>query len=127
MSDRVGGATETEAISDARRRAIRFYGGHGDRSRQSGPLQHEHVPNLLKVPGVQAASRIKAEPAFRFNIAGEEKEISHQGATYCAIYEIDGPQVLLSPEWARAGEAGRSPGQVRPFTRNRRHALYKLL
>jgi hypothetical protein len=73
---------------------------------------HEHVPNLLKVPGVHAASRIKAEPTFRFNIAGEEKEISRQGATYCATYEIDGPQVLLSPEWARAGEAGRWPGQV---------------
>jgi len=55
----------------------------------------EHVPNLLKVPGVHAARRIKAEPAFRFNIAGEEKEIIHQGASYCAVYEIDGPQVLL--------------------------------
>jgi hypothetical protein len=35
--------------------------------------------------------------------------------------------VLLSPEWARAGEAGRWPSLVRPFTRNRRHAIYKLL
>ncbi|HEU0063172.1 MAG TPA: hypothetical protein VFR19_25060 [Hyphomicrobiaceae bacterium] len=87
----------------------------------------EHVPNLLKVPGVHAASRSKAEPSFRLNIGGAEKEIAHVGATYCAIYEIDGPHVLVSPEWARAGEAGRWPTQVRPFTRNRRHAIYQLL
>ena len=87
----------------------------------------EHVPNLLKVPGVYAASRSKAEPCFRLNIGGEEKEITHVGATYCAIYEIDGPQVLVSAAWARAGEAGRWPTEVRPFTRNRRHAIYKVL
>lgn len=53
--------------------------------------------------------------------------IGHQGATYCAIYEIDSPRVLVSPEWAHAGEAGRWPSQVQPFTRNRRHSLYKIL
>jgi hypothetical protein len=34
--------------------------------------------------------------------------------------------VLISPEWAKAVEAGRWPKEVRPFTRNRRHALYRL-
>jgi hypothetical protein len=34
--------------------------------------------------------------------------------------------VLVSPEWARAVEAGRWPGEVRPYTRNRRHALYRV-
>jgi hypothetical protein len=33
---------------------------------------------------------------------------------------------LVSREWAKAGEAGRWPAEVRPYTRNRRHALYKL-
>jgi hypothetical protein len=88
---------------------------------------HEHVPNLLKVPGVHRARRLKAEPAVKLNIGGEEQLISHQGATYCAIYEIDGANVLVSPEWARAGEAGRWPSQVRPFTRNRRHSLFRIL
>ena len=37
----------------------------------------EHVPNLLKVPGVHAARRIKAEPSVRLAIAGEEKLIDH--------------------------------------------------
>jgi hypothetical protein len=87
----------------------------------------EHVPNLLRVPGVHAARRTKAEPSLKLNIGGEEKVIPHQGPTYCAIYEIDSPEVLVSPEWAAAGEAGRWPSQVRPFTRNRRHSLYKIL
>ena len=48
------------------------------------------------------------------------------GPRYSAIYEIDGPHVLVSPEWAKAGEMGRWAKEVRPFTRNRRHALYKV-
>jgi hypothetical protein len=43
------------------------------------------------------------------------------------MYEIASPQVLVSPEWAHAGEAGRWPSQGRPFTRNRRHRFYKIL
>src|SRR5438034_9551187 len=86
----------------------------------------EHVPNLLKVPGVRAATRIKGEP-FALSIGGGTKTIIHEGARYSAVYEIDGPHVLVSLEWAKAGEAGRWPSQVRPYTRNRRHALYKVL
>ena len=85
----------------------------------------EHIPNLLQVPGVHAVTRMEGEP-FRFNIGGEEKQISHDGPRHSAIYEIDGPHVLVSREWAKAVEAGRWPGEVRPFTRNRRHALYRL-
>ena len=32
----------------------------------------EHVPNLLKVPGVRAAARVEGEP-FVVSIGGEEK------------------------------------------------------
>ena len=85
----------------------------------------EHVPNLSKVPGVLGVSRIKGED-FSFSLGGEVKKIAHDGPHYSAIYEIEGPHVLTSPEWAKAGEEGRWPGQVRPFTRNRRHALYKV-
>ena len=86
----------------------------------------EHVPNLLKVPGVHAATRIKGEP-FALKIGGGTKTIIHEGARYSTVYEIDGPHVLVSPEWAKAGEAGRWPSHVRPYTRNRMHALYKVL
>src|SRR5215203_2119198 len=68
----------------------------------------EHVPNLLQVPGVHAVTRLKGEP-FVLSIGGAEKEIAHEGPSYSAIYELDGPHVLVSPEWAKAVEAGRWP------------------
>jgi hypothetical protein len=85
----------------------------------------EHVPNLLKVPGVRSATRLKGE-AFAMQLGGEEKRVAHDGPRYSAVYEIDGPHVLLSPEWAKAAEAGRWPGEVRPHTHNRRHALFRV-
>ena len=85
----------------------------------------EHVPNLLQVPGFQAAARMVGEP-FVLNIGGEEKPIAQDGPRYSVLYEIDGPHVLVSREMAQASEAGRWHSEVRPYTRNRRHALYKL-
>jgi len=85
----------------------------------------EHVPNLLKVPGVHAVSRIEGEP-FNVSIGGEERRVAHDGPRHSALYEIDSPDVLVSPEWAKAVELGRWPTHVRPYTRNRRHALYRL-
>lgn len=85
----------------------------------------EHVPNLLRVPGVHAVTRMEGEP-FAMSIGGEEKPVTHDGPRHSALYEIDGPEVLVSRERAKAVEAGRWPGEVRPFTRNRRHALYRL-
>jgi len=85
----------------------------------------EHVPSLLKVPGVHSVTRMVGEP-FAFSIGGAERQVAHEGPRHSAIYEIDGPHVLVSPEWARAVEEGRWPTEVRPFTRNRRHALYKV-
>jgi hypothetical protein len=86
---------------------------------------NEHIPNLLKVPGVRSVSRIKGEP-FTVSIGGAEKKVAHEGPTYSAMYEIDSPAVLTSPEWAKAVELGRWPGAVRPHTSNRRHALYRV-
>ena len=40
---------------------------------------------------------------------------------------LENAEVLTSEAWAKAVEAGRWPSQVRPFTRNRRHVLRKLL
>jgi hypothetical protein len=85
----------------------------------------EHIPNILKVPGVHGASRMKGE-AFTLSIGGNDKKVSHDGPNYVAIYEIDGPHILNSPEWKKAAEAGRWPGEVRPFTKNRKHAVYKV-
>jgi hypothetical protein len=86
----------------------------------------EHVPALRTVPGVHSAARFKGEP-FAMALGGEKRNVEHPGPRYTAIYEIDGPHVLVSPEWAKAGEVGRWAKEVRPFTRNRRHAVYKVL
>jgi hypothetical protein len=85
----------------------------------------EHLPNLLKVPGVQSVARMVGEP-FAISIGGEEKRMPHDGPRHSALYEIDSPHVLVSCEWAKAVEAGRWSREVRPFTHNRRHALYRL-
>jgi hypothetical protein len=85
----------------------------------------EHVPLLLKVSGVQGISRVQGEP-FTMSLGGEERRVAHDGPRYTAIYEIDSPQVLVSREWAKAVEEGRWPTHVRPFTRNRKHALYRV-
>ena len=87
----------------------------------------EHVPNLLKVPGVRAVTRLKTEPAS-LNIGGQVKRLAGDGApTYTAIYEIDGPHVLTSAAWAAAVELGRWPAEVRPFTSNRQHVVRKMV
>jgi hypothetical protein len=87
----------------------------------------EHVPNLSKVPGVLGVTRYKRGTLI-MNIGGERKtvEIANE-PTYTAIYELESPDVLTSPAWDRAVEAGRWPRQVRPHTRNRRHVLLKLM
>ena len=86
----------------------------------------EHVPALRTVPGVHGAARFKGEP-FSVTIGGETRKLNHDAPRYTAIYEIDGPHVLTSPEWAKAGEVGRWAKEVRPFTSNRRHAVYKMI
>ena len=86
----------------------------------------EHVPLICKVPGVRGASRMKGED-FRMQLGGKVENQAHGAARYTAIYEIDSPDVLMTKEWAAAAEQGRWPGQVRPFTKNRSHAIYKVL
>ncbi|MBP2672568.1 MAG: hypothetical protein H6Q85_2634 [candidate division NC10 bacterium] len=85
----------------------------------------EHVPLLLKVPGVVAVARFKKQEVTLV-IGGERKTIVVENEpTYNALYEIEGPEVLVSDAWAKAVDHGRWPGQVRPFTKNRRHVLYQ--
>ena len=43
-----------------------------------------------------------------------------------AIYEVESPEVLGTPEWAAAVEEGRWAGEVRPYTTNRGHACYEV-
>lgn len=87
----------------------------------------EHIPNLLKVPGVKSVTRLTQEPLEMF-IGGEKKRIAAEGEPrYTAVYEIESPDVLTSQAWSKAVEAGRWPSEVRPYTRNRRHVLRKVM
>ena len=88
---------------------------------------HEHIPALLKVPGVLSVRRGLREPLTMF-IGGEKKTIVAEGEPrYSAYYELESAEVLMSEAWGKAVEAGRWPSQVRPFTRNRRHVLLRML
>jgi hypothetical protein len=87
----------------------------------------EHVPTILKVPGVRAATRFRTEPATLV-LGGQSKPLTGEGMPrYMAIYEIDSPDVLTSPAWMEASEIGRWPAEVRPFTHNRQHVVRKVI
>jgi hypothetical protein len=86
----------------------------------------DHIPNLLEVPGVLSVTRVRSEP-FALRLGGERQEMPAGSPRYTAIYELESPAVLASEAWGRAVEAGRWPGEVRPFTSNRRHALARVL
>jgi len=86
----------------------------------------EHIPELLKVPGVLSVVRTALAP-LKMSIGGELKTIVVEGEPkYSAVYELENAEVLTSAAWAAAVEKGRWPAQVRPHTRNRRHTLRKL-
>jgi len=87
----------------------------------------EHVPLIKTVPGVIAATRFKKR-ALTMILGGERKTIAFENEpVYQALYELESPEVLTSEAWAKVVDAGRWPGEVRPFTKNRRHVLYERL
>jgi hypothetical protein len=70
----------------------------------------EHIPVLLKVPGVLAAARYKT---------------SDEGIPrYLAIYELESPDVPHSEAFRKASDSGEWPIKVRPFTKNRSRIVY---
>src|SRR5712692_7695238 len=85
----------------------------------------EHVPILLGVPGVLSVTRFKSQPVTMV-LGGERRTIVLEDEPrYRALYEIAVPEVLLSPAWAAAVDKGRWTGEVRPYTKNRRHVLFE--
>lgn len=86
----------------------------------------EHIPSLLALPGVLSARRSKSED-FSVSVGGEIKSIPAASPRYTAIYELENADILTSEAWTQAVEAGRWPGEVRPYTFNRHHSLQKLI
>ena len=84
----------------------------------------EHIPYLLKVPGVNKVTRGKGVP-FSFSISGETKSMNAPTQKFIAMYEIDSPDVVESQDWSLAVEEGRWSSQVRQHTSERTHFMYK--
>jgi len=74
--------------------------------------ENEHVPNLMKVPGVKSCSRFKMEWAIC------------EMAEYLTIYEVDHPDVPKSEAWREAANKGGWGEKVRPFYTLRQHGMY---
>ena len=87
----------------------------------------EHIPAILKVPGVVQVWRHKLEP-MKMNFGGEIVEVDQSTEPkYTAVYEIEGPHVLETAAWGEAVQFGRWQNEVRPHTSNRQFALRKLI
>ena len=86
----------------------------------------EHIPYLMKVPGVNNVTRGKGLP-FLFSIAGETKEMEASNQKFIAMYEIDNPDVVKSSEWSVAVEKGRWSTHVRQHTSDRSHFMYEYI
>ncbi len=76
----------------------------------------EHVPSLLKVPGVRTC--------YRYALVNSSND---QTPRYLAVYELDSPEVKESPEWKAALEVGDWIRDVRPYTLNRQHGMFRKL
>jgi hypothetical protein len=74
----------------------------------------EHVPEILKVPGVRACSRYVVETTNREGMP-----------RYLAVYELDSPDVVNSPAWRDASEKGDWAPKIRPHTINRSHTIMR--
>jgi len=70
----------------------------------------EHIPALLKVPGILSATRYRTE--------------TDGVPRYVAIYEMDRPDVPESEAFTRAADSGTWPHKIRPHTYNRKHIVY---
>lgn len=87
----------------------------------------EHIPLILKVPGVVSARRFKNEPLVMMMGGKKQTFVVPDEPKYSAVYELESPEVLLSDAFAQAVDAGRWPTEVRPFTKNRRHTMRRLI
>jgi hypothetical protein len=86
----------------------------------------EHCPLLSTVPGVVSVTRFETQKLTMI-MGGETRTIVVENEPkHHALYELESPEALVSPRWAEAVDQGRWPGQVRPYTRNRRHVLLRM-
>src|SRR5438874_1648173 len=74
----------------------------------------DHVPTILKVPGVRSCARYRLEHSTVPRMP-----------RYLAIYEPDSPDVLKSADWEKAGSYGDWATKIRPLTTSRHHSVFE--
>ena len=74
----------------------------------------QHVPNIVKAPGVNGCVRYKVESTDKEGIA-----------RYAAVYDIDSPEVPTSAGWVAESDKGDWVSQIRPHLTNRSHTILK--
>jgi hypothetical protein len=74
----------------------------------------EHVPIILKVPGVRSCQRYRLTESS-----------SPDMPRYLAVYEVDSPEVIKGKAWEDAIDIGDWKPKVRPHTTNRKHSIFE--
>ena len=74
----------------------------------------EHVPTILKVPGVKSCARYRLEHSTISTMP-----------RYLAIYEVDSAEIINSPAWTEASDLGEWKPKIRPHTTNRQHSVFQ--
>src|SRR5262249_56743105 len=74
----------------------------------------DHVPTILKVPGVRSCARYRLEHS---TVSGMPR--------YLAIYEVDNAAGIDSPAWAEASGKGEWKPKNPPHTTNRPHSAFE--
>ena len=74
----------------------------------------QHVPEILKVPGVLGVKRYKLE-----------KSSNADFPRYLALYTCASADVPQSPAWVKASDTGDWKTMIRPYTTNRMHSVFR--
>ena len=74
----------------------------------------DHVPTILKVPGVRSCTRYRLENSTIPSMP-----------RYLAIYEVDRAEIINSPAWQEASDLGEWKPKIRPYTTNRQHSVFR--
>jgi hypothetical protein len=75
----------------------------------------QHVPEILKVPGVLEVKRYQVERSVP------------DVPRYIAAYRVASADIPQSPAWVKASDTGDWKAMIRPHTFNRMHTVYRLL
>ena len=74
----------------------------------------QHVPNILKAPGVHGCTRYRLE-------SGDVEGV----ARYAAMYEIDAADTPQTAGWKAESDRGDWVDKIRPHLTNRSHMVFK--